>query len=138
MHRLAWTLSLKQERVFAFIKANDCLNKDTPIGQMMTQKLEYDLIVVGCGVAGLSAAVSAAEAGLLERAPIEERDVQSRYTEAYLHMKSHTEVSDDFESHLAENGSAQIDPDFIERSADPHEKGLVIFWTNPSKQVDFR
>ena len=95
----------------------------------MTQKLEFDLIVVGCGVAGLSAAVSAAEAGLkvvaLERAPIEERGGQSRYTEAYLRMKSHAEVSDDFEIHLAENGSGQIDPDFVERSADPHEKGLV-------------
>ena len=79
----------------------------------MTQKLEFDLIVVGCGVAGLSAAVSAAEAGLkvvaLERAPIEERGGQSRYTEAYLRMKSHAEVSDDFEIHLAENGSGQID-----------------------------
>ncbi len=95
----------------------------------MSQQFEYDLIVVGCGVAGLSAAVSAAEAGLrvvaLERAPIEERGGQSRYTEAYLRMKSHAEVSDDFETHLAENGSAQIDPDFVERSADPHEKGLI-------------
>lgn len=95
----------------------------------MTQKHDYDLVVVGCGIAGLSAAVSAAQAGLkvvaLERAPIQERGGQSRYTEAYLRMKSHTEVSDDFESHLAENGSAQIDPDFVERSADPNENGLV-------------
>jgi tricarballylate dehydrogenase len=95
----------------------------------MSQKYEYDLIVVGCGVAGLSAAVSAAELGLrvlaLERAPFEERGGQSRYTEAYLRMKSHSEVSDDFEIHLAENGSAAIDPDLVERSADAHETGLI-------------
>ena len=95
----------------------------------MSQQHEYDLIVVGCGVAGLSAAVSAAELGLqvlaLERAPFEERGGQSRYTEAYLRMKSHSEVSDDFETHLAENGSAAIDPDLVERSADAQETGLV-------------
>ena len=95
----------------------------------MSQKYEYDLIVVGCGVAGLSAAVSAAELGLhvlaLERATFEERGGQSRYTEAYLRMKSHSEVSDDFETHLAENGSAAIDPDLVERSADVHETGLI-------------
>ena len=95
----------------------------------MTHEYEYDLIVVGCGVAGLSAAVSAAEQGLrviaLERAPFEVRGGQSRYTEAYLRMKSHSEVSDDFESHLAENGSASMDPDLIERSGDASEKGLV-------------
>ncbi|MGG5811110.1 FAD-binding protein [Falsiroseomonas sp. CW058] len=69
----------------------------------------FDLVVAGCGVAGLSAAVSAAEAGgrvvVVERAPREERGGQSRYTEAYLRMKSESEVTDDFETHLAENGA---------------------------------
>jgi tricarballylate dehydrogenase len=72
----------------------------------------YDLVVVGCGVAGLSAAAAAAEAGarvaVLERAPREERGGQSRWTEAYLRMKSHTEVTDDFEAMLAENGSPPL------------------------------
>src|SRR5215218_11213449 len=77
----------------------------------------YGVVVAGCGVAGLSAAVSAAEGGarvaVLERSPREERGGQSRYTEAYLRMKSHREVTDDFETHLAENGSGAIDPDLI-------------------------
>src|SRR6185312_15437232 len=83
----------------------------------------FDVVVVGCGVAGLSAAVSAAEQGarvaVLERASKEERGGQSRYTEAYLRMKSETEVTDDFETHIAENGSGYIDPDLIEESARP-------------------
>lgn len=92
-------------------------------------KHEFDCVVAGCGVAGLSAAVAAAQKGakvaVLERAPQEERGGQSRYTEAYLRMKSHSDVSDDFETHLAENGSGSIDPEWIERSADSQEKGLI-------------
>lgn len=84
-------------------------------------KQQFDLVVAGCGVAGLSAAVSAAEAGaqvaVIERSTREERGGQSRYTEAYLRMKSLTEVTDDFETHLAENGSGAIDPDLVAESA---------------------
>ncbi|HEV7264778.1 MAG TPA: FAD-binding protein [Falsiroseomonas sp.] len=84
----------------------------------------FDLVVAGCGVAGLSAAVAAAEQGahvvVLERAPREERGGQSRYTEACLRMKSETEVSDDFETHLAENGGApHADPDLAQEVARP-------------------
>lgn len=91
--------------------------------------LQYDLVVAGCGVAGLSAAVSAAEHGarvaVVERATREERGGQSRYTEAYLRMKSHTEVTDDFETHLAENGSGAIDPDLVEESAHSQRGALA-------------
>jgi tricarballylate dehydrogenase len=87
------------------------------------QNETYDVVVAGCGVAGLSAAVAAAEHGakvcVIERAPREERGGQSRYTEAYLRMKSDTEVTDDFELHLAENGGGYIDPDLVEESARP-------------------
>jgi tricarballylate dehydrogenase len=81
----------------------------------------FDVVVAGCGVAGLSAAVAAAEQGaraaVLERATREERGGQSRYTEAYLRMKSETEVTDDFETHLAENGSGYVDPDLVAEAA---------------------
>lgn len=77
----------------------------------------FDVVVAGCGVAGLSAAVTAAEHGLkvvvLERASHDERGGQSRWTEAYLRMKSLDEVSDDFEMHLSENAGPYNDPDFI-------------------------
>lgn len=82
---------------------------------------EFDVVVAGCGVAGLSAAVAAAQAGarvvVLERASRAERGGQSRYTEAYLRMKSHTEVTDDFETHLAENGAGSVDPELVEDAA---------------------
>lgn len=84
----------------------------------------FDVVVAGCGVAGLSAAVSAAERGLkvavLERSSKEERGGQSRYTEAYLRMKAIDQVSDDFESHLAENVGPYVDPDMTaEMANDP-------------------
>ena len=87
------------------------------------QEHAFDVIVAGCGVAGLSAAVSAAEHGakvaILERAPRDERGGQSRYTEAYLRMKSKTEVTDDFETHLAENSAGYVDPELIAETARP-------------------
>jgi tricarballylate dehydrogenase len=86
------------------------------------EKRKFDVVVAGCGVAGLSAAVSARENGakvaLLERSTREERGGQSRYTEAYLRMKSETEVTDDFETMLAENGSGYIDPELVEEAAE--------------------
>ena len=81
----------------------------------------FDVVVAGCGVAGLCAAVSARQNGakvaVLERSTREERGGQSRYTEAYLRMKSHTEVTDDFEEMLAQNGSGAIDPELVEEAA---------------------
>lgn len=91
----------------------------------------FDVVVAGCGVAGLSAAVAAAEAGarvaVAERATRAERGGQSRYTEAYLRMKSLTEVTDDFESHLAENGSGAIDPELVADAAgeEAHRSALA-------------
>src|SRR5918997_6982760 len=77
----------------------------------------FDVAVAGCGVAGLSAAVAAAECGarvvVLERAPREERGGEGGYTQAYLRMKSEAEVTEAFETHLAENGSGAVDPDLI-------------------------
>ena len=81
----------------------------------------FDVVVAGCGVAGLSAAVTAAERGLkvaiLERASREDRGGQSRYTEAYLRMKALDEVTDDFETDLASNVGLYVDPDLTNEMA---------------------
>ena len=61
--------------------------------------IKADVVVVGCGIAGLSAAVSAQQAGakvaLLERAPKDQRGGNTRYTESFWRMKSENEVSED-------------------------------------------
>ncbi|MDB5998383.1 MAG: FAD-binding dehydrogenase, partial [Rhizobacter sp.] len=91
------------------------------LARAMQNNNEFDVVVAGCGVAGLSAAVAAAQAGakvaVLERSTQQERGGQSRYTEAYLRMKSLTEVTDDFETHLAENGCGSVDPELLEDAA---------------------
>lgn len=84
----------------------------------------YDLVVVGCGIGGLSAAVSAAEAGarvvLLERATYDERAGGTRYTEAFLRMKSLDAVSDDFEDRFAANAGGHLDPEVVKDCARPY------------------
>ena len=79
-----------------------------------------DVLVVGCGISGLSAAVAAAAAGatvtVLERATPEEFGGNTRWTESYFRMKSETEVSDDFEELLVANAGHHIDPEIVQLS----------------------
>ena len=78
----------------------------------------FDIIVIGCGIAGLSAAVSAQQNGskvaILERAPREERGGNTRYTESFWRMKSEDEVSEDFEDQFAKNSGGWPDPGILE------------------------
>src|SRR3954470_622277 len=82
-----------------------------------------DVVVVGCGIAGLAAAVSALQGGarvtILERAPKEERGGQTRYTEAYFRMKSEHEVTDDFEDMFATNAGGYLDPSLMHLPSGP-------------------
>ena len=80
-----------------------------------------DVIVVGCGIAGLAAAVAAQQGGarviVLERAPEDERGGNTRYTGAWLRMKSVDEVSDDFIEHFAANAGGYLDPSLVHLTA---------------------
>jgi tricarballylate dehydrogenase len=76
-----------------------------------------DVVIVGCGIAGLSCAVSALQGGLrvtlLERAPEHDFGGNSRWTEAYCRMKSEREIADDFEDMFAANASWNLDPNVL-------------------------
>ncbi len=88
-------------------------NPETPAGAGPV----YDVVVAGCGIAGLSAALSAREAGarvaVLERAPREERGGNTRYTESFWRMKSEDAVSDDFLDRFAANSGGWPDPGIL-------------------------
>src|SRR4051794_40848249 len=85
----------------------------------------FDVVVVGCGVAGLSAALSAAEAGrrvaVLERATVAERGGNTRWTEAFMRMKNENEVADDFEEHFMENAGWHLDPSLVAEAGSASE-----------------
>lgn len=97
---------------------------------------QSDVVVVGTGIAGMSAAVAALQGGarvtILERAPQEERGGQTRYTEAYLRMKSETEVTDDFEEQFAQNAGGYLDPALVHLAAGPREG-----WPSVLKAMSF-
>ncbi|MDH5534806.1 MAG: FAD-dependent oxidoreductase [Betaproteobacteria bacterium] len=97
---------------------------------------QSDVVVVGTGIAGMSAAVAALQGGarvtILERAPQEERGGQTRYTEAYLRMKSETEVTDDFEEQFAQNAGGYLDPALMHLASQPRES-----WPTVLKAMSF-
>ena len=93
----------------------------------------FDVVVVGCGIAGLSAAATALQAGsrvaIIERSTKEERGGQTRWTEALLRMKSEREVSDDFATHFATNAGHHLDPVLIAETARDRDNWSSIIKT---------
>jgi tricarballylate dehydrogenase len=98
--------------------------------------LAFDVVVVGCGIAGLSAAVAALEQGarvaILERSGVEDRGGQTRWTEAQMRMKSEHDVADDFESHFAANAGHYLDPELVSEAAGNYEN-----WSSIVKVLNF-
>lgn len=94
-----------------------------------------DVVVVGSGIAGLAAALAAAEAGarvtVLDRARAEDAGGNTRYTEAYLRMKSLDEVSDDLAERLLGDVAGHPDPAIALEQLRPHEQ-----WSAPARSLD--
>lgn len=88
---------------------------------------DYDVVVVGGGVAGLTAACAAAEAGarvaILERSTEAESGGNTRYTEAFLRMKSIEEAADGLEETLVDDFMGHPDPALMADAAlDPDRR----------------
>jgi tricarballylate dehydrogenase len=77
-------------------------------------EIDFDVVVVGAGVAGLSAALSAHESGarvaVIDRAPASLSGGNTRYTEAFLRMKSIDEPADDLAERLLNDFQGHPDP----------------------------
>jgi tricarballylate dehydrogenase len=96
----------------------------------------YDVVVVGCGIAGLSAALSARESGVrvavLERATEAERGGNSRYSGAILRMASETEVAPDFEEHFARQAGYHLVPEMVAETAADYANWPAVIKTMPA------
>ena len=82
---------------------------------------EYEVVVVGCGMAGLAAAIAAAESGrsvvVLEKAPAERRGGQTQYTESFRIPTADVDLDLDF--HVADYGAGDFYRDVM-RVTDGH------------------
>ena len=89
---------------------------------MARQHKKFDIVVVGCGAAGLSAAVSAAESqwgeslrvAVLERATEAERGGNSRWTGAYLRLEDVYTPAEGFADDMARFSNGLIPSEYVD------------------------
>ena len=104
------------------------------------EHVDCDVVVVGSGIAGLSAALAAVEGGadvvVVERARRGDHGGNTRHTEAFLRMKSVSEPSDDFEERLADTSGFHIDPtlamETLREEESWHPLVRALNFTNPA------
>lgn len=102
----------------------------------MSNELDFDIVVIGCGVAGTSAALSAAEEAkklgsdlriaILERADYDHRGGNSRWTASYMRMKNIDEVADNFVEDMIAFSDDYSDREYIETLA--QDAGKTLRW----------
>ena len=110
----------------------------------MGKELDYDIVVIGCGVTGTAAAVAAAETAkkegkdlriaILERADYDNRGGNSRYTASYMRMKNIDEVADNFVEDMLAFSDNYSDREYIETLAE--NAGKTLRWVE-EKGVEF-
>lgn len=107
----------------------------------MTRKHDCDVIVVGGGVAGLSAACAAAESGarvaILERSTEAETGGNTRYTEAFLRMKSVEETADGLEEVIVDDFMGHPDPSIVNDAALPVRRQSPLYRATHTVNPDY-
>ncbi|MGX4694887.1 FAD-dependent oxidoreductase [Streptomyces sp. JNUCC 63] len=108
---------------------------------MSMMEQTYDVVVAGSGIAGLSAAISARESGarvaLLDRATEKESGGNTRYTEAYLRMKSLDEVSDGLAEAIVDDFMGHPDPGITADSGLDWERRNPLLRAHPVVDLDY-
>lgn len=87
------------------------------------EEFDFDLVVVGCGVAGTAAALSAAETAkelgqslriiILERTSYEQRGGNSRDTDAYMRMQDEKTMAENFVEEMMAFSGGRSDETYI-------------------------
>lgn len=100
------------------------------------EELDFDIVIVGCGVAGTAAALAAAEAAeeldrplrivMLERSSYETRGGNSRETAAYLRMVDETKVAENFVEEMMAFSGGRSDEKYIRKLSE--KAGETIAW----------
>ena len=97
--------------------------------------LSCDVVVVGCGGAGTTSALSALESGksviILERAPQKECGGGTRWTEAILNLKNEREPADDWVEEFSKNAGYHLGEGLISQSAEGYEQWSPTLKTLP-------
>lgn len=108
---------------------------------MTREHTAYDVIVVGGGIAGLSAAISATEAGarvaLLDRATEQESGGNTRYTEAYMRMQSVDEPAEGLADTLVDDFMGHPDPGITADAARPWDKRSPLLRSHQVVDLDY-
>ena len=98
-------------------------------------EIHADVVVVGMGIAGLSAALAAADAGadvvVLDRAARGQSGGNTRFTEAFMRMKSIDEPSDDLGERLLGDFMGYPDPSLLHETLNDRET-----WSAPTRTLN--